>query len=79
MENRGMENEEKKQGKHIYANLFIYFFVCHSLATFLASYFHQNQKTNKFRTWWSVTYKKKVEAVNRSVIKEVAFQNLAIL
>ena len=50
MENRGMENEEKKQGKHIYANLFIYLFVCHSLATFLASYFHQNQKTNKFRT-----------------------------
>ena len=31
MKNDGMENEEKKQ------------FVCHSLATFLASYYHQIQ------------------------------------
>ena len=44
MENDGTENEEKKQGKHIYE------IRCHSPATFLASYSHQNQKTNKFRT-----------------------------
>ena len=35
MENDGMENEEKKQGKHIYAIRFS--------VTFLASYSHQNR------------------------------------
>ena len=64
----------KKRNK---VNIFMQF-ICRSLATFLASYSHQNQKTNKFRTEWSVTFKKKVEAVNRSVTKKAAFQNLAI-
>ena len=66
-----------KMKKIIKVNIFMRF-VCHSLATLLSSYSHQNQKKpNKFRTGWSVRYKKKVEAVNRSVTKEVAFQNLA--
>ena len=58
--------ELKKRNK---VNIFMRF-VCHSRATFIASYSHQNQKPNKFRTGWSVTYKK-------SVTKEAAFQNLA--
>ena len=68
-----MVRKMKKRNK---VNIFMRY-VCHSPATFLASYSHQNQKTNKFRTGWSVTYKKKVEVVNRSVTKEVVFQNLA--
>ena len=42
-------------------------FVCHSLP----------EKNKKIRNGWSVTYKKNVEAANRGVTKQVAFQNLA--
>ena len=38
--------ELKKRNK---VNIFMRF-VCHSRATFIASYSHQNQKPNKFRT-----------------------------
>ena len=38
MENDGMKNEEKKQDNILMQS------VCLSLATFLASYSHQNQK-----------------------------------
>ena len=71
MENDGMENEEKKQGKHIYA-------IRLSLTCHWSLIPTKTKKSNKFRTGWSVTYKKKVEAVNRSVTKEVGFQNVAI-
>ena len=73
MENDGMENEEKKHGKDTYA-----------IRLSLTSHFFnllfppKPKKTNKFRTGWSVTYKKEVEAVNRSVTKEATFQNLAV-
>ena len=53
----------KKRNK---VNIFMQF-VCHSLP----------EKKEKFRNGWSVTYKKKVEAANRVVTKQVAFQNLA--
>lgn len=59
-----MENEEKKQGKHIYAIFF--------------SPTSQQKNQNNFKTGWQVTYKKKEEAVNRSVRKEATFQNLAV-
>ena len=59
-----MANEEKKQGKHIYAIRF-------------SPNSHQNNQNN-FKTGWSVTCKNKGEAVNRSVVKEATFQNLAV-
>ena len=70
MENGGMENVEKNQRKHIHA-------IRLSLTCHWALIPMKTKKTNKFRRGWSVTYKKKVEAVNRSVTKEVAFHNLA--
>ena len=59
-----MENEEKKQGKHIY------------VIRFSPTSHQKNQ--NNFKTGWPVAYKKKEEAVNRSVVKEATFQNLAV-
>ena len=70
MENNGLENEEK-------VNILMQFVVSH-LPLFQPLIPTKTKKTNKFRTGWSITYKKKVEAVNRSVTKDVAFQNLAI-
>ena len=59
-----MEDEEKKQGKYIYASRF-------------SPISHQKNR-NKFKTGWSVTYKKKEESVNRSVVKKATFQNLVV-
>ena len=66
----------RKMKKRDKVNIFMQF-VCLSFATRLL-FPRKPKKTNKFRTGWSVTYKKEVEAVNMSVPKEVAFQNLAI-
>ena len=70
MEN-DMENEEKKQGKHIYAIRLS--LTCH----FFNLLFPPNPKNGQIQNWMIVRYKKKVDAVNRRVTKEVAFQNLA--
>ena len=67
MENDDMENEEKKQGKHIYA-------IRLSLTCHWSLIPTKTKKSNKFRTGWSVTYKKKVEAVNKSVLKKWLFK-----
>ena len=72
MEIDGMGNEEKKQGKLIYAIRFS--LTCH----FFSLLFPPKPKNEEIYNWMSVTYKKKVEAVNRGVTKVVAFQNLAI-
>ena len=67
-----MENEEKKQGKHIYATRLS--LTCH----FFSLLFPPKPKNEEIQNWMISHIKKKVEAVNRSVTKEVAFQNLAI-
>ena len=56
MENGVMENEEKKQGKHIYVTRL--FLACHVFSPFISP---KLKKPNKFRTGWSVIYKKKVD------------------
>ena len=56
MENGGMENEEKKQGKQIYVIRLS--LTCHVFSPLIPP---KLKKSNEFRTGWSVTYKKKVD------------------
>ena len=75
MENDDMENEEKKQGKHIYAiHLSL---TCHFFSLLFPP--KPIKRTNLELDDQSDTssVKKKVETVNRSVTNEVGFQNLA--
>ena len=75
MENDDMENEEKKQGKHIYAIRLS--LTCHSFSLLFPPkpIKQTNLELDDQSDASSVT--KKVEAVNRSVTNEVGFQNLA--
>ena len=67
-----MENEEKKQGKHIYAIRLS--LTCH----FFSILFPPTPKNEQPQNQMIIHIQEEVEAVNRSVTKEVAFQNLAI-
>ena len=72
MENDGTENEEKKQGKHIYAMRLS--LACH----FFSLLFAPKAKNQQIQSWMISHTQEKVETVNMSVTKEVAFQNFAI-
>ena len=67
-----MENEEKKQGKYIYP-------IRLSLTCHQPRIPTKTKKNKQIQNRMiSHIQKEKVEAVNRNVTKEVAFQNLAI-
>ena len=75
MENDDMEDEEKKQGKQIYAIRLL--LTCHFCSLLFPP--EPIKRTNLELDDQSDTssVKKKVEAVNRGVTSEVGFQNLA--